>query len=199
MYMDDVLNDFSSLLAKRLEKRVYTTEDAIRYTFFYSLINKSEIDISDIILEYPHPYIKKAEIDTYVYPNNLTQGLVVEFKYDRQMPSGHSSPRPQKAGKLFNDIYRLSKFDTTEGMRLLFIYVTDNEMAKYLKNPRNGLIGFFELPLGSTIIIDDDFITTKSQTFKNGISGTINKSVKCVMKESLPNNHELRIYEVMNF
>ncbi|NMX21939.1 hypothetical protein C5S30_05815 [ANME-1 cluster archaeon GoMg4] len=105
--MKNVLEGFSTLLRERLSK-TYTTEDSVRYTFFITLLKQTNIAHHEIILEYPHPEISGAKIDTYIPSTSERKGITLEFKYDRQIPSGKHSPRPQKAGKLFNDIYKLS-------------------------------------------------------------------------------------------
>ena len=63
----------------------------------------STFDPNDIIMEYPHNRIKNAQVDTYI-PNYEGKEVIIEFKYDRALPSGKNAPQPQKAGKHFNDM-----------------------------------------------------------------------------------------------
>jgi len=63
--MKEVLEEFSILLRERLSK-MYTTEDSVRFTFFAALLKRTNIAPHEIILEYPHPKIPGAEVDTYI-------------------------------------------------------------------------------------------------------------------------------------
>ena len=62
--MKDIFAEFAQLLRKRFGQGVYTTEDSIRYTFFAALLAKSDLEAQDVVLEYPHPQIPGAEVDT---------------------------------------------------------------------------------------------------------------------------------------
>ena len=62
--MKDIFAEFAQLLRKRFEQGVYTTEDSIRYTFFAALLAKSDLEAQDVVLEYPHPQIPGAKVDT---------------------------------------------------------------------------------------------------------------------------------------
>jgi len=191
--MREVLEEFSILLRERLSKKTYTTEDSVRYTFFVALLKQTNIAPHEIILEYPHPKITGAEVDTYI----PSRGLILEFKYDRQIPSGKNSPRPQKAGKLFNDIYRLVRFDVDPNSTHWFIYLTDSEMAAYLRNERNGFKDFFELQVGELLRVDKTYIFSISVTFQRTVGGFFSADIKCIMSEKMPKEHELRIYEIL--
>jgi hypothetical protein len=194
--MKEVLEEFSTLLGERLSK-TYTTEDSVRYTFFAAILKRTNIAPYEIILEYPHPKIPRARVDTYISSSSGRKGLVVEFKYDRQIPSGRNVPRPQKAGKLFNDFYRLTQFHADPNPTLWSVYLTDSEMASYLRNERNGLMDFFELPIGEVLRIDKDYISTKSDTFQKEIGEAFNTQIKCMWNEKMPKQHELRVYEIL--
>ena len=193
--MKEVLEEFSYLLGKRLSNGIYTTEDSVRYTFSIALLKKANIAPHEVILEYPHPTISGAKIDTYLPSTSERAGLVVEFKYDRQIPSGKNSPKSQKAGKLFNDIFRLARFDKDDNATFWLIYLTDKEMASYLRN--NGLVDFFDLDVGEVLMIDDNYISTKSATFRGVIGGPINIRIKSVWSKEIPNQHEARVYEIL--
>jgi len=194
--MEKVFKKFSALLKKRLEEGVVTTEDSVRYTFFAALLEESDILPHEVILEYAHPKIPKAMVDTYIPSKKNRNGSIFEFKYDRKIPTKKNSPRTQKAGKLFNDIYRLTKFDSDLSATAFFVYITDNEMAKYLSSKKNSLSDFFQLPMGEALPIDQNYVASKSGTFRDAIGGDISANVKCVWRDNLPSNHQIRIYEV---
>lgn len=197
--MKTVINQFSKLLSDRLNYNdIHTTEDTVRYTFFASLALHSNIQPHEVILEYPHPSLEKKEVDTYIPSVTDRDGLIIEFKYDRN--SGATAPRPQKAGKLFNDLYRLKIFRTDPNAKKWLVYLTDNEMASYLSKERNGLQSFFNLEVDGCLVIDEQYIANKSNTFSSAITcydqGKL--IIKCICNEDLPKQHKLRIYELSN-
>ncbi len=192
----EICSEFAKLVAERIDKNIFTTEDSLRYTFFYSITQRFDIKPYQVVLEKSHPYIHGAKIDSWIESFYNGQDLVMEFKYDRQIPSERNSPRPQKAGKVFNDIYRLIKIEKDNIIRLL-IYLTDEEMRGYFKNVENGLVDFFNLWVGEELKIDKNYISTKSNTFQKQIQGPLLAKIKCILSEELPQNHSLRIYKIM--
>ena len=190
-----VYTDFKNALVTCLNNRTYPTEDTIRYAFFASLITKAGLSASDIAQEYPHNTIPRAKIDTYIRHFN-GQEVAIEFKYDREIPSGKNSPRPQKAGKLFNDMNRLLQFKTQHQALRLFVYLTDSEMAKYMRNPSNNLMDFFRLTPRDSLVLNERFFTNKSPTFQNSCGGILNATITCAFTASLPMSHEVKIFEI---
>jgi len=203
--MREVHEEFSTLLKKRLTE-IHTNEASVRFTFLAALLKQTNITSPEVILDCPHPKIRKAKVDTYITSTKERGELIFEFKYDREIPSGKETKGPKRAGKLFNDIYRLTQFDAKPNATRWLIYLTDAEMANYLRNPDNGLVDFFELPVGEVLRIDKNYIASKSATFQGAIVGSISvvdigciwKSVdiKCIRNEKMPIQHELRIYEI---
>lgn len=190
-----VFDQFSSYINERLQKRLFTTEDSVRYSFFSALMNKENISPSEVVMEYPHNKIKRANVDTYI-PQYAGGEAVLEFKYHREIPSKYNSPCPQQAGQLFNDIYRLREFNSIRKCLRLLIYLTDNEMVAYMSNPSNNLREFFELNINETLVIGNSFFSNKSKTFIDAAHGSFNTKIKNVWKKTLLLNHELRIFEI---
>jgi len=172
------------------------TEDGVRYSFFNSVIAVAGLTPSQIYLEYPHNTIKGAKIDTYI-PHFNGHEVAVEFKYDRAIPSGKNSPRPQKAGKLFNDMRRLLEFKLQDNALRLFVYLTDDEMAGYMRNVGNNLAEFFGVSQGSSLVVAPAFFTNKSATFQKSCGNCFNATLTCAFAASLPIGHELRIFEIV--
>ena len=81
--MQDIFAEFAQLLRKRFGQGVHTTEDSIRYTFFAALLAKSDLEAQDVVLEYPHPQIPGAKVDTLL-TSDRGAPVVIEFKYDRR-------------------------------------------------------------------------------------------------------------------
>lgn len=145
---DALFGDFTQLLRKRLELRVAGSEDSIRYMLFAAMVQHGGAP-EQIVMEYPHPGLDKKQIDTVVVDMNLTPLLAIEFKYHRRSQSGRNKPRTLAAGSLFKDIIRLAILEWPADRYL--IYLTDDEMAAYLRSPRMGLNEIFELPVGTQV------------------------------------------------
>ena len=192
--MKTIFSQFADLLDIRFRKRVFTSEDAIRYTMFASMLDQG-IPPDCLSLEQPHPTLHSAEIDTWLQVND-EKPIVFEFKYDRNIPSGKNQPKTQKAGKVFNDLYRLLLVNANVGATCYFIYVTTKEMAVYFANPSNGHNTFFDLPPGESIEIQSDYFSGKPLTFRKNIGGEFEARIKGELSKSLAADHNLRIYEV---
>ena len=163
--LSNIFKKFDDLLGERLSKGIVTTEDSIRYLFFYCLSVIGGINPNKVVLEYPYSSIARAKLDTLILPDGERDGVAFEFKYDRKNVSGRNKPRSMQAGKVFADIYRLYMFDAVDSDKYL-VYVTDDEMDKYYKNRRNGVDGFYNLDMGEVFVVDQSFISSKSKTFQ---------------------------------
>jgi len=195
--INEIFQQFGELLEDRFSKQTYTTEDSIRYTLFHCLTHYGGIHPSDIVLEYPHHHISGAEVDTYVPPENGLCGLVFEFKFDRKIPSGKNPPKPQKAGKVFADIFRLAHFAPVKNIRRFFVYVTDREMSTYFQNPSNQLDDFFNLQTKNALRIDKKYISRHPNTFMQSVGkNVINCEIECKLNRNFRSEIWIRIYEV---
>ena len=192
--MKTIFSQFADLLDVRFRKEIYTSEDAIRYTMFASMLYQ-DIPSDSLSFEHPHPTIKRAKIDTWLQIDG-EKPIVIEFKYDRGIPSGRNLPGPQKAGSVFLDLYRLLLVNTSIGATCYFVYVTTGEMAAYFTNPGNGHNAFFELLPGASIEIQSGYFSGKPQTFRKQLGNEFEARIKGVLSRSLAAGHSLRIYEV---
>jgi hypothetical protein len=184
---------FGDLLHARLNAGAFTTEDSVRYTFFAALLEGEHLKPEEIVLEFRHPTIADAEIDTWV-PNLRGVATAIEFKYDRDFPSGKNSPRTQKVGKVFHDLYRLGQLDSTA--KRFFVYLASSEMTKHFMSERNRLTEFFGLKPGLSLRIDADFCAGRAKTFLSVLGTTPNVEALAVYSRSLPHDHELRAFEI---
>jgi hypothetical protein len=196
MEFRDALENFGDLLDTRLGSGVFTTEDSVRYTLFAALLTKWNLRPEEIVLEQPHPAIARAQIDAWIPAAGDRPGVAIEFKYDREMPSERNSPRTQKAGKVFHDLYRLGTLP--KSVVRIFVYLTSSEMAGYFRNPSNGLSAFFALPLGRSLPIDAGFMQGRASTFVQSAGQVPSVAVRTLHSRSLSNNHELRVFEVQD-
>lgn len=126
------------LIERRLEMRVPFSEDNFRYLVFHGLF-KSGTDVARMVLEYPHPnpQLQGKKIDTVILDENGTPQVAIEFKYHRRNPNPKSDTNhSDKAGGLLKDFARLRDFPNAQR---LVVYLTDDEMLKYFKNPEKDI------------------------------------------------------------
>lgn len=83
----------------------------------------------------------RTQIDILASRRGELPGLAIGCIYDRTIPSGHNQPRTQKAGDIFGTIANLIEAESVD--RRLLVYLTDDEMYRYLTNPANGLDRIF--------------------------------------------------------
>jgi len=171
------------------------SEDLVRYVYFQALL-ESGIDISHFAFEYPHPTIPRAQVDTVLVDAEGDPYLALEVKYHRNIPSGSNLPRPQLAGGLVHDLTRLSRFEPRE-CRRNFLYVTDEQMAGYLANPRNRLEWLLSTSVGTSQQLDDAGFDELSVTFQKA-AGDVPQGVTITVIETadLVRGHTARLYDV---
>lgn len=193
--MIEIFEEFGKLLDQRFELGVVTTEDSVRYTFFAALLDAG-VKPYQVVLEYPHPAIERAKIDTWL-PSYKEGSVAFEFKYDRDPPGGKNQPKTQKAGYVFKDLHRQVQVAKGVGIRSYFIYVTSEEMAVYFRNPNNGYVDFWELKQGAELEIDENYFSNKPSTFLNTLGGTFQANVVGAFCRALSRGNYLRAYEVL--
>lgn len=193
--MIKIFEQFGRVLEKRFRRKVFTTEDSIRYTFFASLL-KSGVTPDQVVLEYPHRVIDRAEIDTWL-PSYNGGSIAVEFKYDRDPPGGKNQPKTQKAGAVFEDLRRQVLLAEKKEVRSYFVYVTSEEMAVYFRNPKNGHSKWWGLGSGSEVLVDDEYLSKKPQAFLGTLGSSFVAKVVGVFHSNLPGGNYVRVYEVL--
>lgn len=194
--IDETLQMFAEMMEERFAKKVFTTEDSVRYTFFYCLTKIGNLTPSDIVLEQPHPSIRRAEIDMRVPAKGTTPDLFFEFKFDRAIPSEKNAPKPQKAGKIFADIMRLASLNSSPRSQRYLVYVTDKEMASYFMNEKNQLDDFFNLLPGEKMTIDKQYFDKHCETFAKNV-GDGRSEIMCRLSKKFKEDFWLRVYEVI--
>lgn len=79
----------------------------------------------------------------------------------------------------------------------MLVYVTDNEMTKYMSNLSNGLEEFFYLLPGHALDVGTEFVESKSSTFKKAVAGELQAKLISLYSKDLYGDHKLRIYEIV--
>jgi hypothetical protein len=197
MEIQGVFAEFGRLLGERLSLEGVTTEDTIRYTLYMALTSTGRLKHTDLTLEYPHPALTGAKVDTIINAAAGRKSVALEFKYDRANPSGSNQNRTQRAAKVLNDLFRLVKVPAEIAPEKYFVYVTDAEMAGYFRNPDNRLHMLFELAEG----VEHAFCPGSFEGFSPTLTkmvGTLasNCVVARVFAAELPKNHCIRIFRV---
>jgi hypothetical protein len=187
----------SKLINERLFEGSYMSEDNIRYSLYSALIQRGNVFHTEISLEYPHPSIKRAQIDTYINGDSYPHGVAIEFKYDRSNPGGTNQNRTQRAGAFLADIFRLSLVPNTLAKTKYFVYLTDGEMHSYFCNPNNSLNKLYQLPNNVGFSLDDTLLSKLAKSATSRIGNLLNPCMaKGYYKNSLERNHELRVYSI---
>ncbi|MCX5674100.1 MAG: hypothetical protein NTX87_03755 [Planctomycetota bacterium] len=195
--MVEILAEFSRLLRVRFGKKAPTSEDAIRYTFFYAITSKGNVQPHEIVLESPHHRVEGAHIDTIVL-DFRGKCWAMEFKFHRKAPgAGTATPHSLNAGELFSDISRLAAFQGQGSTERLLVYVTDSVMAGYFRSPPNGFVPFLDLLGGQRFRIDGTFIDGKCKTFRKAVGEKFEAEVTCLFSANLLNGYELRVYNIL--
>ena len=195
--MHQVLDLYANLLSERLDSGAFMTEDFVRYTFFHALLSSEFCSHIDVVLELPHPALGGKEIDTVIHGFGSRPSTAFEFKYHRRIPGGKNQPCTEHAGDCFNDIFRLAGLPEPTAHLRYFVYLTDDEMASYLTQPKNGLAGWFDLPEGRPFAVTNDLVTGRAKSFQGRIKAEpIQCTTTCLMSRELPLSHSLRIYQI---
>lgn len=186
------------MLRARLDARVFTTEDSIRYTFYAAASTYAGVRPNEVVLEYPHPVITGAEVDTIMLATAERSSMAIEFKYDRGNPGGTNQNRTRRAASLLVDVFRLAKIPSNIAARRFFVYVTDAEMATYLKNPGNQLHGFFDLAGPAPLALGLGAWASFPQTFRSRVDPhACDCRVKAVFSAELTQDVSVRAFEVL--
>lgn len=131
---------FESFWQALLDRHVRSSlnkEDAVRYAFFHTLTHQTDTDQADIHLETHHLDLAgHKEIDLLVPPGEQVPGLLVEFKFDRELTPGEGERprnvnRTNRVAAVLKDLCRLSMYDRAGRWQRLFVYVTHDEMANH--------------------------------------------------------------------
>lgn len=207
MDLDKTIEYFASLVDKRIEVHGHklSSEDTIRYDFFFALTEVERIQPWEVILEAPYPNDilnlerNSSEIDLMILPNDKrSQGLICEFKYDRKANS--TINKTNRYGKLINDILRLSLLDHyKENHQCLFIYVTDSEMMKY----KNGF--HYQQHINEILELKNEFIDNLPKSARDQInliflnafiSQNFNISCKLIYKNVVDISHSIYVWNI---
>jgi hypothetical protein len=168
-HITEVANRFADSLALTCAGAGLSHE-GVRHLFLEAM--SPQISASDIRYEYPHPSLPGAKVDVYI-PLDPGKAWAFEFKFHQKIQSGKNQPRTQHAGQLFRDIFRLARFQPDhQAVERYLVYVTDGEMAAYLRKPSNGLNHLFSLRPGEALEITKAEVAQRAETFRRSCQET---------------------------
>lgn len=172
-----------TLLASRFELEIKTrlpflTEDSVRYIFFKCMLNQDN-NTNHYVLELPYSMMDGKQTPLFVPSGSIqtsssvfnqeldlfyddgNQCICVEFKFHRNPLNNPRYAYTNAAGSIFNDINRLGLISCNrELFHRIVVYVTDDEMHKYLSFSsgsrintvyRNGLKTVYNAPIGTIL------------------------------------------------
>lgn len=186
---------FSEMLNRRLIRGVPTTEDSVRYTFYSAVCHSLRLSPEEVILEYDHPYIFGARIDTWICSQH-DKPYAIEFKYDRPGPSKTNQPLTQKAGHIFKDVFRLATLHNSLLINAIFVYLTTLEMVKYFSNTKSGISEFYNLAPGMELEIESSYLDSRAITLRRAAGEIVPCRVRTLLSRTLSNEHQLRVFEI---
>ena len=177
------------------------SEDYMRCVLLTSLLRKATEKDKDSLLvhmdlEFPYEKLlannelEGKKLDMWV--SHASPKIAIECKYHKKNKGGKNMPLPMNAGKVFEDLRRLSKIKRgyQGDVACYFVYVTTEPMAKYFyKNYEN----FFELKEGDSSEITKKFILSCPPIFQSQIGGAFKCTITNVFADE-SGKEESKIY-----
>lgn len=172
MNIKNVFNQFCQDLKNRSG---LTTEDNVRYYWFAAMMQQDH-NLNNYTLEYSYPSLPGKELDL-LYQGKETLAFEMKFHHHVTKPA---FDHLLAAGGLIDDLQRLQSL-TSKELHRYFLYVTDDEMDKYLNNGSNAyraeLRKFYQATLGSPFKLTFPVPPTSPNTFwARACKSTINTS-----------------------
>lgn len=196
MPLKPVFERFAELLDHRLSRKIMTTEDSVRYTFFYALTETLKLHPTDVILEHPHPALPGSKkIDVLISAARQRPTIALEFKYDRNK-SDHNKARTKQAAAVVADVFRLARMPADAAGLKYLVYLTDPEMEAHFLSPKNRLSDLIDAGGQGHRLVPGIF-SEHSDTFREGLGSFETEcSIAGVFKKRLAENHSLRVFQV---
>jgi hypothetical protein len=189
------------LLAEALETKLARahslSEEDLRHSVVEALEYFGMSPKGVIRLDFAHPTFRGKKIDIFLPSYSRQDAIACELKYDRRIPSGKNQAKSMKAGSILNDILRLAHFSTTTAVERFLIYLSDDEMLRYLRNPANGFSHLFEYQKRVGLAIDATVLNAKARSVIKMIKVPILECTAfCVLDRSVGSGHTLLVFFV---
>ncbi len=137
----DINKVFSTFVSKLKERRGFLSEDNVRFYWFVSMLEQDP-ELNHFSLEEPYRGVIKGHKELDLMYEKDGERFCIEIKFHRNS-STRTYAKPLAAGEIFDDICRLPHWEEPQNKdgketRYLFLYVTDDEMHRYLSNNTAG-------------------------------------------------------------
>jgi hypothetical protein len=185
---------FVSRIRQRLEKGVFTTDEAVKMTFLASLLERGGLPLHEVIFDYPHPTFAET-VDVCVPPTRSRTGLLMQVRYDRET-SGKKAVNAKRAARLIHGLSRLAHFSRGLSADRCFVYVTDYAVTAYFRNPRHELGALYEAPSGASLQVSEAVVSRFPPPLRREVGWVVPFGLECLVAEDLPVTHELHVYRV---
>jgi hypothetical protein len=196
MPLGTVFERFADLLDHRLSRGILTTEDSVRYTFFYALTETLKLHPTEVVLEHPHPVLpgsKKIDVLISAAPQRPT--IALEFKYDRNN-SDHNKARTKQAAAVVTDVFRLARMPASVAALKYLVYLTDPEMESHFLSPKNRLSELIDAGAQGHRLTPGIF-SGHSKTFREGLGEFETECrITGVLSKRLAADHSLRVFGI---
>jgi hypothetical protein len=183
---------------ERLPASSSFSEEDLRHSVVAALESVGMFPKGAVRLNYKHPAFDRKKVDLYLLPYSGQNAIACELKYDRAIPSGGNQARSMRAGALLNDVFRLAHFKETTDLERFLIYLTDQEMLNYLRNPKNGFDSLVAGSDGPTLTINSSFLVGRAKSVTKMIRvPQVRCSVSTILGRNIGQDHHLFVWFVL--
>lgn len=154
----DITKVYDVFVSQLMNRNGFISEDNVRLYWFASILNQDN-NLNNYSLEEPYnPNVPGGKEFDLMYDDGIERWCI-EIKFHRN-PYNQIFAHPDSAGKMFDDMRRLTGWNggdvNGKPTRYFFLYVTDDEMHRYLSNSskrkgiyRRNLADFYGLAVGA--------------------------------------------------
>jgi hypothetical protein len=195
LFSESAWDALAEVLRTRLSFSSKLSEEDLRYCVVGALESFGMFPKGSIHLNYQHPSFDGKRIDLFLPAHSGQDAIACELKYDRAVRSGYNQPRSMKAGAMLNDALRLAHFTVTTDIERFLIYLTDEEMLAYFRNPPNGFAALFSDQKCPLLLINSAFLSDRASSVRKMIRvPVIDCSVSSVLRRNVGRNHHLSVF-----
>ena len=182
--MKDVFRAFAEAIKNRSDKRkdINSLNEKTIVATLFNVMSK-EFSHNDITLEVPHSTLKKRQSYDMQLCISGNKKIAIECKYYK---TTKGPARPEKAGKLFEDLHRLSAIHRKEKEATCYcVFIVSEQMADYFSKHHKD---FFNLKENGEWEIPKKYKKQQKKTFKRQINGSLECKITNVLDRSFDEN-----------
>ena len=187
--MQTVFSTFADMLKCRSKDKQdvnLINEKTIVALLFNAAVNaevKEKIPSHNINLEVPHSTLNEKQSYDMRICTHGNKKIAIECKYYKNI---ESPPKPLKAGKLFEDLRRLSAIHRKEKEATCYcVFIVSEQMADYFSKHHKD---FFNLKENGEWKISKKYKKRQKKTFNDQINGSLECKITNVLDRSFDEN-----------